>query len=118
MFCPSCGNANDDSASFCSSCGQALNRQPRVVVQDGGLSVLIPRNTDAIWAYYLGIASLLFCILPGIPAIILGIRALNKAKKTPALKGEVHAWVGIILGGLSLFVFLLFIVLIIVGNLS
>ena len=114
MFCPSCGKPNDDSAKFCSSCGQGFN-QPRVIVQE---SNWIPKNTHALWSYYLGIASVFFCILSGIPAIILGIMALNKAKQTPSLKGENHAWVGIVLGALSVLFFLFFVVMAIVGNLD
>ena len=107
MFCPSCGKANDDSAKFCSSCGKGFD-QPRVTVQD---SNWIPKNTYALWSYYLGFASVFCCIFAGIPAIILGFMALNKAKQNPALKGENHAWVGIVLGMLSV----LFIIIIIIG---
>lgn len=104
MFCPSCGKVNDDSSKFCSSCGQAFN-QPRVIVQD---SDWIPKNTHALWSYYLGFASCFLCILSGIPAIILGIIALKKAKETPSLKGENHAYIGMVLGGISVLFFIFF----------
>lgn len=121
MFCPSCGSVNNDSAQFCASCGQPMNQQPRqpqqpqVVVEDG-VSALIPRNTAALWAYYLGVASLACCILAGIPAMIMGFKALNNAKENPALKGENHAWVGIILGGLSVIAFIVIVIMSLAGS--
>ena len=69
---------------------------------------MIPANSSALIAYYLGIFSFLFCLL-GIPAIILGFKGLAYAEKFPQAKGKVHAWVGIIcglittLGGILLF---------------
>jgi len=114
MFCPSCGKVNPDNAPSCYACGQMLN-QPRVVVQDGGW---IPKNTYALWAYYLGIAATFSCILSGIPSLILGIMALKKAKENPMLKGQAHAWVGIILGGISVGVFIFFVIMAISASLS
>ncbi len=64
---------------------------------------LIPyKNPMALTAYYLGILSLLPCVglLFGIPAFILGIMGLIKRSQNPVIKGSVHAWIGIILGGL------------------
>ena len=34
-------------------------------------------------------------------AFVLGIFGLRARKRKPAVKGSVHAWIGIILGGLS-----------------
>jgi hypothetical protein len=64
---------------------------------------MIPyKNMPALIAYYLGIASLIPCIGIGfaIPAFVLGIVGLMKRKANPAVKGSVHAWIGIVLGGL------------------
>ena len=64
---------------------------------------LIPyRNAPALVAYYLGIFSLVPVagLLPAVPAFVLGIIGLKKQKRQPEVKGGVHAWVGIILGGL------------------
>lgn len=60
------------------------------------------KNMPALLAYYLGLASLLPCvgILFGIPAFVLGILGLRKRAQNPAVKGSVHAWIGIVLGGL------------------
>jgi len=53
-------------------------------------------------AYYLGLASLIPCLgfFLGIASFVLGIIGLRKRAKNPAVKGSVHAWIGIVLGGL------------------
>jgi hypothetical protein len=64
---------------------------------------IIPyKNPPALAAYYLGLFSLLPCIglLLAVPALILGIIGLQKRKQNPAVKGSVHAWIGVIMGGL------------------
>jgi len=60
------------------------------------------KNPCALIAYYLGIFSLLPCIgiLLAIPAFILGIIGLQQRAKNPAIKGSVHAWIGIVMGAL------------------
>ena len=71
------------------------------------------KNMPALLAYYLGLASLLpfIGLLFGIPAFVLGILGLRKRAQNPAVKGSVHAWIGIVLGGLmSLFWGLIFVV--------
>jgi hypothetical protein len=70
---------------------------------DGGVAVVIPyKNPKALIAYYLGVFSLIPCVgIPlGIAAVILGILGLKFAAANPTARGKVHAWVGIILGGL------------------
>lgn len=39
-------------------------------------------------------------ILFSLPAFVLGIMGLKARKRNPAVKGSVHAWIAIILGGL------------------
>ena len=39
-------------------------------------------------------------LLLGIPAVVLGTIGLSKRREDPRVKGAVHAWVGIVLGGL------------------
>jgi hypothetical protein len=59
---------------------------------------LIPyKNPKALIAYYLGILSGLPLIgFPiGIAAFVLGIMGLSDRKKNPAIKGSVHAGIGI-----------------------
>ena len=64
---------------------------------------IIPyKNPHALIAYYLGIVSGLPGIgLPfGIAAFILGLKGLKARKQNPAIKGSVHAAIGIGCGGL------------------
>ena len=60
------------------------------------------KNPCALIAYYLGIFSLLPCIgiLMSIPALVLGIIGLRQRARNPVIKGSVHAWIGIVMGGL------------------
>jgi len=70
-----------------------------------GTGGLIPyKNPKALIAYYLGIFGLfpLIGFLLAVPALILGILGLQARKQNPAIKGAVHAWVGIILGTISI----------------
>jgi len=67
------------------------------------LGGLIPyRNGPALAAYYLGVFSLIPLVgtFLGVAALVLGIVGLRKAARQPEVRGKVHAWVGIILGGL------------------
>ena len=62
------------------------------------------KNPCALIAYYLGILSCLLCLfgIPlGIVPLVLGIIGLQKRAANPAVKGSVHAWIGIVLGALS-----------------
>lgn len=106
IFCPKCGERNRENNFKCTRCGFVLHgpTQPQPVVSDDStMGGLIPyKNAQALWAYYLGIFSLLPCIgIPlGVTALILGIRGLNYANLHPEVRGKAHAWTGIILGGI------------------
>ena len=68
---------------------------------------LIPyKNMPALMAYYFGIFSLLPAIglVTALPALVLGFIGLRVKRKNPAAKGTAHAIVGIVLGGIMLFV--------------
>lgn len=72
-------------------------------VPAGGASALIPyANPPALIAYYCGIFALIPGIgaLLGVAAFILGIIGFMRYRRKPEIKGAIHAWVGIILGGL------------------
>lgn len=74
-------------------------------VTDGPMSTLIPyRNGAALAAYYTGVFSLIPVLaLPlGPAAIVLGVLGLKYARKHPLARGRVHAWVGLVLGALTL----------------
>lgn len=60
------------------------------------------KNVPALLAYYLGLFSLFPCLglFLAVPAFVLGIMGLRKRKQNPAVKGSVHAWIGIVMGGL------------------
>ena len=60
------------------------------------------KNVPALLAYYLGLFSLFPCLglFLAIPALILGIMGLRKRKQNPAVKGSIHAWIGIVMGGI------------------
>ncbi|MFI4881270.1 MAG: hypothetical protein ACIAQU_01660 [Phycisphaerales bacterium JB064] len=97
-------------------------RTPPGAIEHGGPTpdatggVIPYKNPAALIAYYLGIVGL-FPVL-GLPlaiaAFILGFVGLSRRKKKMAYGGLVHAWVGIVLGAISmayngLFIALLFI---------
>ncbi len=65
------------------------------------VSTLIPyKNVPALIAYYCGVFSLIPCLFIGWAGLVLGIIGLKRAKEHPEAKGRVHAWIGIIVGGL------------------
>ena len=75
---------------------------------------IIPyKNPHALAAYYLGVFSLIpfLGFILGAIAVPLGISGLRKRARNPVIRGVVHAWVGIILGSLSVAVHLLLILI-------
>ncbi|MGD0251093.1 MAG: GYF domain-containing protein [Verrucomicrobiota bacterium] len=82
-----------------------------------GFNKVIPyKNARALVAYYLGVFSVIppFGALLGIPALILGISGLRFQRRNPDAGGNVHAWIGIVLGGLFGFGYLALIALVII----
>lgn len=77
---------------------------PPINEGDATGGVIPYKNPHALIAYYLGIVSLLPIIgVPfGLASLILGIIGLKRRKANPVIKGSVHAWIGIVLGTLSL----------------
>jgi hypothetical protein len=59
------------------------------------------KNPQALISYYVGLFSLIpvFGLFMGPAAVILGVLGLKYAKRHPIVKGQVHAWVGIVCGG-------------------
>jgi len=115
MKCPSCNGENPESSVLCVHCGRPLRTAPASAASPAAAPAaegppppapapaLIPyRNPMALTAYYLGVFSAIPCagIPLGITAFVLGILGLRRAKAHPESKGKVHAWVGIIVGGL------------------
>jgi serine/threonine protein kinase len=61
------------------------------------------KNVPALVAYYCGIFSLIpiVGIVAGIQEVIFGFVGLSRSRANPPIKGTVHAWVGILLGGIT-----------------
>jgi len=78
-----------------------------------GLPTKLPTNGLAIASLVLGLLS--FTCLPAIPAIILGIIALDQIKKTGKTTGSGLATAGIVTGGLGFF---LLVIVLIMGPLA
>jgi hypothetical protein len=74
------------------------------VTPDATGGVIPYKNPAALIAYYLGIFGLIPVLgLPmAIAAIVLGVAGLKSRAKGRAHGGRVHAWVGIVLGSVSL----------------
>lgn len=81
--------------------------QPQPSGEGDSTGGVIPyKNPHALTAYYLGIGFLICCITPlplGLIPLVLGIMGLHKRAQNPVIKGSVHAWIGIVLGGFSAF---------------
>ncbi|MCH1496985.1 MAG: hypothetical protein L7U72_17320 [Rubripirellula sp.] len=75
---------------------------PPQSASDGTGGVIPYKNPSALVAYYLGIFSFLpfIGLILAVPAFILGVLGLMARKRNPAVRGSVHAWIGIILGGI------------------
>ncbi len=74
---------------------------PQNPTQGDGTGGIIPfKNPNALAAYYVGLFSLLpllsYVMAP--LAVFLGIKGLKYAKSHPIVKGQVHAWIGILCG--------------------
>ncbi len=80
-----------------------MQSMPSAPTEGDATGGIIPyKNLPALFAYYLGLFSLLPCLglFLAIPALVLGIMGLKKRKQNPAVKGSVHAWIGIVMGGM------------------
>lgn len=76
------------------------NYTPPVNEGDATGGVIPYKNPAALIAYYLGVFSLIPFFVIGIAALVLGIIGLRNRKRNPAIRGAIHAWIGIIVGGL------------------
>ena len=120
MICQRCGGTVPLGIAACPACGQPM---PKGTTSSGEevIATVVPfRNMPALIGYYLAVFSLLPCIgLPlGIAAVICGVLGLRKQREQPTAKGSVHAWVGILLGGLAALVWGALLVLMGFGILS
>ena len=115
IYCSRCGEKNLENNYKCTRCGFVLHTlsasQVPVSNEDTMFGLIPVKNMQALISYYLAIFSLIpvMGIPLGITAFVLGIRGLGYAKVHPEAKGAIHAWIGIVLGGLSAIAYLLLI---------
>jgi hypothetical protein len=81
---------------------------------DEAVAAVIPyRNPQALTAYYLGLFGVFLSCIPVIglgmciAALVLGIRGFQAVRRNPEAKGTVHAWIGIVGGGIGVLIGLL-----------
>ena len=97
----------------------AIPSVPAATPDTGLVATVIPyHNSAALAAYYCGVFSILPCFPIGLAGLVLGIIGLKRAKANPEIKGQAHAWIGIIAGGLFGFGWLVLTALFIAGVLS
>jgi type II secretory pathway pseudopilin PulG len=107
MFCNRCETNNPDASTFCNKCGQALTSQAaqaQIAAQKIPAGYPFEAQTDdkAVASLVLGVLSVFFSFLTGIPAVILGHLSRSSIKKSMGkLKGEGMALTGLILGYIS-----------------
>ncbi|MGE5195648.1 MAG: hypothetical protein ACM3U2_24405 [Deltaproteobacteria bacterium] len=105
--CPVCGEQILATAKVCRFCGEKFAPRPSETEGDATGGVIPYKNPPALIAYYCGVFSIAACIpipfillpLP-ICALVFGIKGLKKAKAEPRVRGQVHAWIGIIGGAI------------------
>ena len=70
---------------------------------EAGFALIPARNPPALSGYYVSVFSLIpgFALLLGPLAVTLGIIGWRKYRREPHVKGAAHAWIAIILGGLT-----------------
>jgi len=105
---------------FASAMGVPLRVVPSSAAPagDDAIASIVPfRNSSALVAYYLSIASL----IPGLGAILgpiailFGVKGLKFRRQNPAAHGTVHCWFAIILGGLVSLAHLTLVVLVVLS---
>lgn len=100
--CPMCGEPVSAEAETCPHCQEPLKKKRSGEEGDTTGGVIPYKNVPALAAYYCGVFSLIPCFgaILGPVALVLGIIGLRAASHRPAIRGQVHAWIGIVLGGL------------------
>lgn len=103
VFCPKCGNRNDDNAFRCTRCGEIIQEmpgadQPASVADDAAMRMLLPvgRSGLAIAAGYVGLFAI--ALIPAPVALLLGILAVRDIKRNPKKHGMGRAVFAIIMG--------------------
>jgi hypothetical protein len=93
---------------------QPVPHAPQPDQGDATGGVIPYKNPTALVAYYCGV----FAIIPffpiGLTGLVLGILGLRARRRNPLVRGAVHAWIGIAVGGLFGLIWLALTVLIII----
>ncbi len=103
IYCQKCGLQQDYNNYACQACGFMLYHEPESGSRYEPIGAIIPyKNKSALIGYYLGVFSLIpFAgVVLGALAFIFGLKGRRFAIERPEARGSVHAWIGIILGGL------------------
>ena len=110
MKCFACQAEIQDNSTVCPKCGEdpranpyeaptAGRTRPAINPSEGDATGgIIPyKNPKALIAYYLGIFSGFPVIgfFLAVPALVLGIMGLRDRNRNPAIKGSIHAGIGI-----------------------
>lgn len=118
--CPFCAESIALAALKCKHCGEFLDRDapsrhfaptpsisyPETTTRsaqpagDATGGVIPYKNTPALFAYYFGVFSVIPCFMTGLVGLYLGIIGLKRARAQPHVRGQFHAWIGILVGGL------------------
>ncbi len=106
MYCPKCGELNDDNAFKCVHCGVVIQQippqyVPKDIGNDSAMRMILPigRSGLAIAAGYAGLFA--FCVFPAPIALILSILAIYDLKRHPDKLGMGRAVFGLIVGALG-----------------
>ena len=69
------------------------------------------KNSKSLASYYVGVFSLIpiFGLILGLVAIVLGILGWRDYRRNPQIRGQVHCWVGIVIGSIVVLIHLLLI---------
>ena len=80
MYCPKCGNFNDEGATFCKYCGASLSSDNTISFEKLNRDNTPVKRllSEARTTYVLGILSIVFCTLGGLIGIILAAFNLSK----------------------------------------
>ena len=70
------------------------------------------KNSKSLASYYCGVFSLIpvLGLLLGVVAIVLGILGWRDYRRNPEIRGQVHCWVGMIIGSIVVLIHLLLII--------
>jgi hypothetical protein len=91
---------------------------PRAEEGDATGGIIPYKNVPALIAYYCGVFSIIPCFPIGLAGLVLGILGLKHAKQHPASRGHVHAWIGIVAGGLFGILWTVLTVLVVIASLE